>query len=42
MGVSNLIFTVAKMSFPYLIILLPFGILFSFRAFDQEKKIYAK
>jgi hypothetical protein len=26
------------MSFPYLIVLLPFGILFSLRAFDQEKK----
>ena len=38
MGISNLIFTVAKMSFPYLIVLLPFGILFSLRAFDQEKK----
>ena len=38
MGISNLIFTVVKMSFPYLIILLPFGILFSLRAFDQEKK----
>ena len=38
MGISNLLFTVAKMSLPYLIILLPFGILFSFRAFDQEKK----
>ena len=37
MGISNLLFTVAKMSLPYLIILLPFGILFSFRAFDQEK-----
>jgi hypothetical protein len=38
MGTSNLIFTVVKMSFPYLIILLPFGILFSLRVFDQEKK----
>ena len=37
-GISNLIFTAVKMSFPYLIILLPFGILFSLRAFDQEKK----
>ena len=26
------------MSFPFLIVFLPFGILFSFRAFDQEKK----
>jgi len=38
MGISNLIFAVVKMSFPYLIILLPFGILFSLRVFDQEKK----
>ena len=38
MGIANLIFTIVKMSFPYLIVLLPFGILFSLRAFDQEKK----
>ena len=38
MGIANLIFAIVKMSFPYLIVLLPFGILFSLRAFDQEKK----
>ena len=28
----------SKLSFPYLFILLPFGIIFSFRAFDQKSK----
>lgn len=37
-GSFNLFEQLIKISFPYLIILIPFGILFSFRAFDQEKK----
>lgn len=35
-GVLNSITILLKLSFPYLLILLPFGILFSFRAFDQK------
>ena len=38
LGIYNLLFTLFKMSLPYLIFFLPFGILFSLRAFDQEKK----
>ena len=38
MGIYNLFSVLFKMSFPYLIIFLPFGIIFSLRAFDQEKK----
>ena len=38
LGIYNLFFTLFKMSLPYLIFFLPFGILFSLRAFDQEKK----
>jgi hypothetical protein len=38
MGIYNLFLVLFKMSFPYLIIFLPFGIIFSLRAFDQEKK----
>ena len=37
-GIYNLFFTLFKMSLPYLIFFLPFGIIFSFRAFDQERK----
>ena len=37
-GIHNLFFTLFKMSLPYLIFFLPFGIIFSLRAFDQEKK----
>ena len=37
-GIYNLLFTLFKMSLPYLIFFLPFGIIFSFRAFDQERK----
>ena len=41
-GISNFLKQMFKISFPYMIILIPFGILFSFRAFDQNKKyIYA-
>ena len=36
-GFYNILHTEAKILFPYLIILVPFGIIFSFRAFDQEK-----
>ena len=38
LGIYNLLFTLFKMSLPYLIFFLPFGILFSLRSFDQEKK----
>ncbi len=37
-GIYNLLDQTFKLSFPYLIVLLPFGILFSFRAFDQDPK----
>ena len=37
-GIYNIMNVIWKISFPYLFILLPFGIIFSFRAFDQEKK----
>jgi len=37
-GIYNLFFTLFKMSLPYLIFFLPFGIIFSLRAFDQERK----
>ena len=37
-GIFNIISTLWKILFPYLFILVPFGIIFSFRAFDQEKK----
>jgi len=37
-GIYNILYVIWKISFPYLFILLPFGIIFSFRAFDQEKK----
>ena len=38
LGIYNLFLVLFKMSFPYLIVFLPFGIIFSLRAFDQEKK----
>ena len=37
-GIINSLTILAKLSFPYLFILLPFGIMFSFRAFDQKSK----
>lgn len=37
-GILNIFEQLIKISFPYLIILLPIGILFSFRAFDQNQK----
>ena len=37
-GIFNILSTIWTISFPYLFILLPFGIMFSFRAFDQNKK----
>ena len=37
-GILNSLTILSKLSFPYLFILLPFGILFSFRAFDQKSK----
>ena len=37
-GIYNILSVLWKISFPYLFILIPFGIIFSFRAFDQEKK----
>ena len=37
-GIFNVYSTLARILFPYLIILVPIGIFFSFRAFDQKKK----
>jgi len=37
-GIFNIVSTLGKISFPYLFILIPFGIIFSFRAFDQDKR----
>tara|TARA_B100000029_G_scaffold45288_2_gene41754 strand:- start:332 stop:1957 length:1626 start_codon:yes stop_codon:yes gene_type:complete len=37
-GIINSLIILGKLSFPYLFILLPFGIIFSFRAFDQKTK----
>lgn len=37
-GISNLSNALTNISYPYLFILLPFGILFSLRAFDQNKE----
>ena len=37
-GFFNTLMVLSKISLPYLFILIPFGILFSFRAFDQDKK----
>jgi len=36
-GLLNMLMLLPKISLPYLIILIPFGILFSFRAFDQDR-----
>lgn len=38
LGIMQIIFVGTKIAFPYLIILIPFGIIFSFRAFDQNKQ----
>ena len=37
LGIYNILASVVKMSFPFLVVFLPFGILFSFRAFAQPK-----
>ena len=37
-GFFNIFSILPRILFPYLIILLPFGIIFSFRAFDQNRK----
>tara|TARA_Y100000590_G_scaffold174303_1_gene199327 strand:- start:4564 stop:6201 length:1638 start_codon:yes stop_codon:yes gene_type:complete len=37
-GIINSLSILSKLSFPYLFILIPFGIIFSFRAFDQNSK----
>ena len=37
-GFFNTLVLLSKISFPYLFILIPFGIIFSFRAFDQNTK----
>ena len=37
-GIYNIIILLSKISFPYLMILIPFGIFFSFRAFDQDSQ----
>ena len=36
-GLLNMLMLLPKISLPYLIILIPFGIIFSFRAFDQDR-----
>lgn len=38
-GIYNIFSILSRILFPFLIVLLPFGILFSFRAFDQEKSL---
>ena len=38
-GIVNSVEILFKLSLPYLIILVPFGILFSFRAFDQKQTL---
>ena len=38
-GIENTSEILFKLSLPYLVILLPFGILFSFRAFDQKQNL---
>ena len=37
-GIFNSMIMLSKLSFPYIFILIPFGILFSFRAFDQKSQ----
>jgi len=37
-GIFNIVQQIVQISYPYLIFLLPFGIFFSFRAFDQNQK----
>lgn len=37
-GIYNILQALGKVSFPYLIIILPFGLLFSLRVFDQDKR----
>ena len=37
-GFINSVILLSKISFPYMFILIPFGILFSFRAFDQKSQ----
>ena len=37
LGIYNILSSIFQISLPYLIVFLPFGILFSFRAFDQDK-----
>ena len=37
-GFFNSMILLSKLSFPYLFILIPFGVLFSFRAFDQKSQ----
>ena len=37
-GLYNITHLLYKISFPYLMVLIPFGILFSFRAFDQDSQ----
>ena len=37
-GLYNILWLLSRISFPYLFILIPFGIIFSFRAFDQDSR----
>ena len=39
LGIYNILSSIFQISLPYLIVFLPFGILFSFRAFDQNKNL---
>ena len=39
LGIYNILGTIFQISLPFLIVFLPFGILFSFRAFDQNKNL---
>lgn len=38
-GLSNILFLLSRILFPYLIILLPFGIIFSLRTINQDPKL---
>jgi len=38
-GIFNVLEQLVRIAFPYLIILLPLGIIFSFRAFDQDSRM---
>lgn len=37
-GVYNVLWLLSRISFPYMLVLIPFGMIFSLRAFDQDSK----